>query len=49
MLSAFKAQLLVEFKQRDKSKLESILAYGGYIYNILGLDLNTDDSISGIS
>ena len=28
MLSAFSAQPIVELKQRDKSKIESILAYG---------------------
>lgn len=28
MLSAFKARPIVELKQRDKSKIESILAYG---------------------
>ena len=28
MLSAFTAQPIVELKQRDKSKIESILAYG---------------------
>lgn len=28
MLSAFTAQQLVEFKPRDKSKLESILVHG---------------------
>ncbi len=28
MLSAFQAQPLVEFKQRDKSKIESVLAVG---------------------
>lgn len=28
MLSAFTAKPIVELKQRDKSKIESILAYG---------------------
>jgi hypothetical protein len=28
MLSAFTARPIVELKQRDKSKIESILAYG---------------------
>ena len=28
MLSAFSAQPIVELKQRDKSKIESVLAYG---------------------
>jgi hypothetical protein len=28
MLSAFTARPMVELKQRDKSKIESILAYG---------------------
>lgn len=28
MLSAFSARPIVELKQRDKSKIESILAYG---------------------
>ncbi len=28
MLSAFTARPVVELKQRDKSKIESILAYG---------------------
>ncbi len=28
MLSAFTAQAIVELKQRDKSKIESLLAYG---------------------
>ena len=28
MLSAFSAQPVVELKQRDKSKIESVLAYG---------------------
>lgn len=28
MLAAFTAQPIVELKQRDKSKVESILAYG---------------------
>lgn len=28
MLSAFKPQAIVEFKQRDKSRIESVLAYG---------------------
>jgi hypothetical protein len=33
MLSAFTAQPIVELKQRDKSKIESILAYGThYLY-----------------
>jgi hypothetical protein len=30
MLSAFTARPIVELKQRDKSKIESILAYGMY-------------------
>lgn len=30
MLSAFTAQSIVEIKQRDKSKIESILAYGEF-------------------
>lgn len=47
MLSAFKAQLLVEFKQRDKSKLESILAYGRYIYDILGPGILYTDNLLG--
>ena len=28
MLSAFTARPIIELKQRDKSKIESILAYG---------------------
>lgn len=28
MLSAFTPRLIVELKQRDKSKIESVLAYG---------------------
>jgi hypothetical protein len=28
MLSAFTARPIVELKQRDKSKIESVLAYG---------------------
>ena len=28
MLSAFSAQPVVELKQRDKSKIESVIAYG---------------------
>lgn len=32
MLSAFQAETLVEFKPRDKSKIESILAYGMEAY-----------------
>lgn len=28
MLTAFKAQSIVELKQRDKSKIECVLAYG---------------------
>ena len=28
MLSVFSAQPIVELKQRDKSKIESVLAYG---------------------
>jgi hypothetical protein len=28
MLTAFKAQPIIELKQRDKSKIESVLAYG---------------------
>ena len=32
MLSAFQAQPLVDFKQRDKSKIESLLAYGMALY-----------------
>ena len=28
MLSAFTARPIVEFKQRDKSKVESVLTYG---------------------
>lgn len=30
MLSAFTARPIVELKQRDKSKIESILAYGEF-------------------
>ena len=37
MLSAFTPRLIVELKQRDKSKIESILAYG----NRLLVGLNT--------
>ncbi|KAI9695186.1 MAG: Vacuolar morphogenesis protein 6 [Bogoriella megaspora] len=35
MLSAFKAKPIIEFKQRDKSKIESVLAYGDKI--LIGL------------
>ena len=28
MLSAFRARAVLELKQRDKSKIESVLAYG---------------------
>jgi hypothetical protein len=31
MLSAFTARPIIELKQRDKSKIESILAYGSHI------------------
>lgn len=31
MLSAFTARPIVEFRQRDKSKIESILAYGVFV------------------
>ena len=30
MLSAFQARPIVDLKQRDKSKIESILAYGEF-------------------
>jgi len=33
MLSAFTARPIVELKQRDKSKIESILAYGMMDYH----------------
>ena len=33
MLSAFTARPLVELKQRDKSKVESVLAHGGILPN----------------
>lgn len=36
MLSAFTARPLVEFKQRDKSKIESVLAYGNRL--LVGLN-----------
>lgn len=31
MLSAFTARPIIELKQRDKSKIESILAYGMHL------------------
>jgi hypothetical protein len=31
MLSAFTARPIVELRQRDKSKIESILAYGMFL------------------
>lgn len=33
MLSAFTARPIIELKQRDKSKIESILAYGSLIFD----------------
>ena len=37
MLSAFTARPIVELKQRDKSKIESILAYGrACLYRVFG-------------
>jgi hypothetical protein len=33
MLSAFSARPIVELKQRDKSKIESILAYGRELHH----------------
>ena len=35
MLSAFHARPILELKQRDKSKIESILAFGKYGYELL--------------
>ncbi|GAM84578.1 hypothetical protein ANO11243_025740 [Dothideomycetidae sp. 11243] len=32
MLTAFKAQPIIELKQRDKSKIESVLAYGDRVF-----------------
>jgi hypothetical protein len=34
MLSAFTARPIVELKQRDKSKIESILAYGMDVHEV---------------
>jgi hypothetical protein len=41
MLSAFTARPIVELKQRDKSKIESILAYGRTPAAALGLGTDT--------
>lgn len=41
MLSAFTARPIVELKQRDKSRIESILAYGRSYF--LHQSNNTDD------
>ena len=35
MLSAFTARPIVELKQRDKSKIESVLAYGDHVFRDL--------------
>jgi hypothetical protein len=35
MLSAFTARPIIELKQRDKSKIESILAYGMFSPNTM--------------
>ena len=37
MLTAFKAQPIIELKQRDKSKIESVLAYGKDSLDIVGI------------
>ena len=37
MLSAFTAKPIVELKQRDKSKIEAILAYGARPVEYYGL------------
>lgn len=37
MLSAFTARPIIELKQRDKSKIETILAYGMYTFTLVWL------------
>ena len=44
MLSAFTAKPIVELKQRDKSKIESILAYGMELLVACGKDAETTTS-----
>lgn len=43
MLAAFVARPIVELKQRDKSKIESILAYGEHAMKVstFGFKLNS--------
>ena len=36
MLLAFKAQPIIELKQRDKSKIESVLSYGKLLIDEIG-------------
>lgn len=47
MLSAFIAQPIVELKQRDKSKIESLLAYGMRLCKGVGIELLTSVAIIG--
>jgi hypothetical protein len=49
MLSAFTARPIVELKQRDKSKIESILAYGTAVYAASGDDATNRDQATGCS
>lgn len=42
MLSAFTARPIIELKQRDKSKIESILAYGNLVLGTVLTGHSTD-------